>query len=1780
MSAVIGALRGVLSLDSAAFERGARRAQASMSGLQRNLDRAGRQMQATGARLSAAVTAPLAAASAALVTSATRAAVETERLAALSNASTRSFQRFAAGAKTAGLESDKVADILKDVNDRVGDFIATGGGPMADFFENIAPKVGVTAEQFAKLSGPDALQLYVSSLEKAGVTQQEMTFYLEAMASDATALLPLLRNNGEEMGRVGDQAERLGAVMSEDTIVALNGVQDSVRRVTASGTALRNQLAAALAPTLLEISERVADVTEWFTQLSPEAKRFAGIAAAVTAALGPALVTLGLMASGLAALSAPFVLVAVAGATAAVLIARHWNSLSQTMPDGTSRIQAAMAGLRAFASDFSSSFVTAVAPMRGLLDQAWEGIAGTFENIGSAMAAIAAVFTGEDAEAIDFGFKSFGDFLGTMAGHISTGIAAGLNSIAQSLEWITASIGAILRGDLPAARAAWDEFVRDVLGPITLPDWIANGIDFSAVLASVERMADDARAAVADWVRDMLFEGTRIPANIAAGIAAGVGEVVGALVGIKDAITSTWAGFSGDWRSLGQNVAIGLDAGIRDEGGTIASTVNNLGLDAIRTIRDALGIRSPSREFMEIGGYLTEGLAVGIADGTNDVLRQIEDLAGRANALGGNLFAQIGQNIGNAIAGGLTGGNVLAGIKSAIVQPLQASLGNAIGGALSGAFSAQTFTMGQLAGTAQAALGGGAALLPATGLFSGIGSGLSSVLSGFGTGGFAGGFGAIGSALSGATTGLAGLGTAIGAAIPVIGAVGLLFSAFKSKTKLLDAGLRVTIDGMDSLVETFKYVEKSRFFGLSKSRKTSFAAAGEDTAAPIQAAVDRVLTGIGSAADALGLMSGRLDEFAHELKISTKDLSDEQIQRAIEDALRGMGDAATGLIVGSYTEKKLVSEGRAATWEYNPDRNDFYTTPAVEPVYETITHLNETFERLVREGESSSEALQRLAASLGAVNGVADTLDHAMLAASLRGGELASIIVDAAGGLDAFGNASAAYFAAFYTDQERLDVAVRQLGARFAEIGVAMPKTRDQFRAIIESLDTTTDHGAKTYGQLIALAGAFAEVTPAVAEMSRQLAGLLGGVGSELDTLLGQTTAAMQANRTAAVAWYRTAETLRDMIADMRGTAGALVSGAQARAFADARFQTLVASAMAGDAAAATDLPKAARALLDAGRATAKTAVEQARLEARVLNDLQGAAGVADLEGARHDVLAGLLGQQVDLLGQVREAILSGEGLTAAQLTAFEASLGSLAGAIEAVESINYADIAARLDVVLEATDNMPPWLSKALGNAAAGITADVEFLVRAENLTPDLRWIALNAASEHLKTVEFLADNRMGREVTRLALATSSDLSRTVRAVIASGIDVDAKRLALTAGSELTRSVRAVLQRDRSDRDALKLALAGIGTYSVAVRATLNPDGIDKEGKRFLRQLEATGTVTRGIRGFLAAQNISPFDKEWLGQIARGDGSASRTIKAFLDSSGIGKEARTFLRALTGADTTGKITLDGGFRFDPSTGFQTWYEATAREQFAAPSDRLRAGLDALRDAVLAETADRKAAEARQAAIAKAQGALGEAAAKSDRITTRAQRVIADIEALEKATGVTLKKHGRDAVMNVGADGSIAYEATEVEYGSGADITKFSNVFWGRGGLEDQLVGMLRQPGNIADRMEALRARIIDLGGVPAFATGGLHMGGLRLVGERGPELEATGPSRIYSAAQTRAMMGGGDDVAREIRSLRDEVSRMREEQRQLGMQTAASTKRTADSLRKFDIDGLPAERV
>ncbi|MGG2485257.1 phage tail tape measure protein [Pseudomonas aeruginosa] len=237
----------------------------SMDAAERRSEKWRKEVEKNAAKVGAAIGAATAAgitALAALTVSTVRNANEIANLASVANASTTEFQKYAAGAKMVGIEQEKLADIFKDVNDKVGDFLNTGGGALADFFENVAPKIGVTADQFRNLSGPQALGLYVSSLEKAKVSQSDMTFYLEAIASDATALLPLLRNNAEGFKTFGDAAQAAGAILDEKTIKSANELQAATWLVEQSASGLKNQLSTALIPILSDLADSIFDVTK------------------------------------------------------------------------------------------------------------------------------------------------------------------------------------------------------------------------------------------------------------------------------------------------------------------------------------------------------------------------------------------------------------------------------------------------------------------------------------------------------------------------------------------------------------------------------------------------------------------------------------------------------------------------------------------------------------------------------------------------------------------------------------------------------------------------------------------------------------------------------------------------------------------------------------------------------------------------------------------------------------------------------------------------------------------------------------------------------------------------------------------------------------------------------------------------------------------------------------------------------------------------------------------------------------------------------------------------------------------------------------------------------------------------------------------------------------------------------------------------------------------------------------------------------------------------------
>lgn len=300
MATLLGSLLVSLGLETAKFKKGISDTERALVKTQKNFERIGTKIAKAGTALTVSLTAPLAG----FGVLATKTAGEMRAIATAAEVAGESFEEFqrqAFAARTVQIEMEKLGDIFKDVRDRVGDFVSTGGGPMKDFFENIGPLVGVTAEAFRGLSGKDALQLYFDSLRKANVSQEDMVFYLEAMASDATNLIPLLERGGAAFKELGEQAEvftEADRAQLERYQVALDGIDQAKRKLAIT-------LGTNLLPRITPLIQQVSELLGSFSQLSPELQQTIVTVGLLGAALGPVVFVMGNLTSAFGLLLGP-----------------------------------------------------------------------------------------------------------------------------------------------------------------------------------------------------------------------------------------------------------------------------------------------------------------------------------------------------------------------------------------------------------------------------------------------------------------------------------------------------------------------------------------------------------------------------------------------------------------------------------------------------------------------------------------------------------------------------------------------------------------------------------------------------------------------------------------------------------------------------------------------------------------------------------------------------------------------------------------------------------------------------------------------------------------------------------------------------------------------------------------------------------------------------------------------------------------------------------------------------------------------------------------------------------------------------------------------------------------------------------------------------------------------------------------------------------------------------------------------------------------------------------
>lgn len=744
--------------------------------------------------------------------------------------------------------------------------------------------------------------------------------------------------------------------------------------------------------------------------------------------------------------------------------------------------------------------------------------------------------------------------------------------------------------------------------------------------------------------------------------------------------------------------------------------------------------------------------------------------------------------------------------------------------------------------------------------------------------------------LAGPTTagagGLLGAGASFSAAVPYLAGALALFSAKDSLfgRKLQDTSITGTLGGSAGFSGSTESFFKG---GLFRSNKTTTEALSGDVSGPIAQAALGIKKTVSDYAAALNLPVDQIASYTEAIKFSTKGLSAEQIQSKLQEALVGFGDKLAGTLGDSLT----------------------------------------TFSK---SGEKAGETLARLAGAVQGVNPVLEQLGLKLFDVSTVGADAASKLVDAFGSLDNLTQASATYYQAYYSDAERAAKATESITKTLGDLGIAMPASKEQFRALVEAQDRTTDSGLQAFATLLKVSGAFDEVqsyaqdtADAATEAAKKIADAAQALRDDLGKAIDQTVGKFLTPEQSASRGYAKASSQLSAVGINVG-ADQLLALTKAQVFDLAK--AFVETAGNSDEAklAVVNVASSLADLKDASEATAKAAKDAADSLAR---DLAGAinanvdkfltpqqararqvAGISDslaAVGVNFSPEKLLSATKTDIFEFAKSFVAAADNSVEAKLAVVEAA-GALADLADAAKDLAKSAIQAQIDA-----------LTRKFGDVEGALTGPVETLADAfsrgkqeikgledglANLLGTTAKSVQEVLADMLRNQQALASFRAGLGDT-IENARLSTLSPSARAAALRQREASLFGQLGTASDPV--AIAQKLQQTITDRIALESSLS-VKVYDDQIASLERLRDLSKELAQFTADLRI-GDLSPLSPAEQLAQAQALFDRTLTGAQS-GDatavGALTGNAKTYLD------EARGYFASSSAyADIFAKVT-------------------------------------------------------------------------------------------------------------------------------------------------------------------------------------------------------------------------------------------------------------------------------
>lgn len=295
----------------------------------------------------------------------------------------------------------------------------------------------------------------------------------------------------------------------------------------------------------------------------------------------------------------------------------------------------------------------------GATETAYATMTDTFQHSMDSLQTTAENLSIDLFEAMEPGLKEAAnwgtDCLNTLTSALNEGgPAAMLDAASGILENLTAGVVQKIPGLASAATQVITKLVQYLAdhqdeifdAGIQMLEQLIIGItdNLPQLITAAAELIAKFSAALISHLPDLLNCGAALLTTLVDGILRSIENLGEAALACIAKLTGVWDGSMDEWGHIGENIVTGLLNGITGMWDTLVSTVKGKVNGMVSTVKNVLGIHSPSKAFTEIGENVTQGLVNGINTGAPAAEQAIQNIAQTLSDYGPD-FATVGATI-------------------------------------------------------------------------------------------------------------------------------------------------------------------------------------------------------------------------------------------------------------------------------------------------------------------------------------------------------------------------------------------------------------------------------------------------------------------------------------------------------------------------------------------------------------------------------------------------------------------------------------------------------------------------------------------------------------------------------------------------------------------------------------------------------------------------------------------------------------------------------------------------------------------------------------------------------------------------------------------------------------------------------------------------------------------------------------------------------------------------------------------------------------------------------